>query len=245
MSQVKAARPVGFSVNWLNSIIHTSEEARKYLEDSSNRIQAKYRLLAEASVNEHLKAIFADELGLSQEERGKLAVSRSAAIQAGLSPTVVRAAGLLDEPRAQPPPPAPRLDVLATLREPVVAKLMQQAAHEAAAKGILLAPKEPAKGGATWVASVARRTKLPWGCCPLFADRHVDRVAGDRDRLVAATGHDAPGGIVFAPLRIENLNLSIRDDTCGLARYEAAVTAVRPGDLHAAEVRRRDVHSPR
>jgi hypothetical protein len=102
---VKAARPVGFSVNWLNSIIHTSEEARKYLEDSSNRIQAKYRLLAEASVNEHLKAIFADELGLSQEERGKLAVSRSAAIQPGLSPTVVRAAGLLDEPRAQPPPP--------------------------------------------------------------------------------------------------------------------------------------------
>jgi predicted transcriptional regulator len=96
MTQTQAARVVGFSTTWVNSIIHTSEEARNYLEASRSRIQAKYRLWAEASVNEHLKAIFADELGLSEEERGKLAVSRAAAIQAGMSPTVARAAGLFD-----------------------------------------------------------------------------------------------------------------------------------------------------
>jgi hypothetical protein len=101
MTQVEAARVVGLSVTWVNSIVHTSEEAREYLEASRARIVAKHRLLAEASINEYLKAMFAEELGLSKEERGKLAVSRTAAIQAGLSPTVLRAAGLLGEPAPQ------------------------------------------------------------------------------------------------------------------------------------------------
>jgi hypothetical protein len=118
-------------------------EARSYLEEKRNIITAKYRILVEASLNEHLKAIFADELGLTEEERSKLVVSRPEAIKAGLNAAVIRAAGLLDEPSALPPSPKIlRPNVLAILQDPVVAKHALAAANEAAARGILLAPKE-------------------------------------------------------------------------------------------------------
>jgi len=143
MSQKDAAKRVGFSEVWLSSIINTSEEARQYLSDSRDRMTAKWRIIAEKTANEHIRALFANELGLSKEDREALLISPQAAIQAGLSPTVIRAAGLIDEPGVAPPPPISlRLNVLAILKDPIVAKHALAAANEAAAKGILLIPRD-------------------------------------------------------------------------------------------------------
>lgn len=144
-TQTEAARVVGYHPKWLNAIIQTSKEAQDYLKESRERIVAKHRMLVEASINESLKAIFADELGLCEEERGKLAISRAAALQLGYNPVVARIAALTDVEDAKVTPPIDlRMNVIAMLKDPVVARLVMNAAHEAAARGLLVKPKEPA-----------------------------------------------------------------------------------------------------
>jgi hypothetical protein len=140
MSQLKASKEVGFHPTWINAVLSTSEVARKYLEDSKERIVAKNRLLMEGAVNEHLRAMYAEEMGLSEKQRAKLAVSREMAVQAGMQAHVARAAGIIDSEQA--PVAAPnvsvRFNVLAMLKDPTVAASLMKAAHDAAEKGLLV-----------------------------------------------------------------------------------------------------------
>src|SRR5262245_22447538 len=78
-TQAEAARAIGFHPKWLNAIICTSKEAQGYLEDSRGRLVAKHRMIVEAFVNEALTAIFADQLGLTEEQKAKLSISRAEA----------------------------------------------------------------------------------------------------------------------------------------------------------------------